>query len=220
MIVNDKGFTKMVAMLSDMGYRSSWAILNATNYGLPQSRRRCFMVSEYGGSIFDFPPGWELTICAGNLLESDVDPYYYIETERIEKMEEHWHCPPGDDIWMSGNLRICGKLKGNYDRMTRIYSSDLCAPTITTRGGKNGNIPCIHDGEAVRVITEREAWRFMGFDDERIDRAFAVEPSRSKRYKAAGNSIAVPVLMEIFRKMFLDIPLTVQRSLDDWEVKA
>ena len=242
MIVRDKGFKDMVAVLSDLGYRSSWSVLNAADYGLPQSRQRCFMVSEYNGNIFDFPPGWELPIRARDLLESDVDPYYHIKIEKIEKMEKHrirqedngrgfgWNPIAEDDILntvttnpnrhASGNyLRIAGKLKGNYEKQSRIYSSDLCIPTIDHRGGKGGHLN-IADGEIVRVITEREAWRFMGFDDERIDRAFAVEPSRSKRYKAAGNSIAVPVLMEIFRKMFLDISLTVQRSLDDWEVKA
>lgn len=56
----------------------------------------------------------------------------------------------------------------------------------------------------IRYLTERECWRLMGFDDDRIDRAFSIEPSKNARYKAAGNSIVVPVLEAIFSRMLTE----------------
>ena len=56
----------------------------------------------------------------------------------------------------------------------------------------------------IRYLTERECFRLMGQKDEAIDRILKAEPSKSRRYKMAGNSIVVDVLAEIFRGMYLD----------------
>lgn len=53
----------------------------------------------------------------------------------------------------------------------------------------------------IRRITEREAWRLMGFTDEDYSRAEATGISRNQLYKQAGNSIVVNVLEAIFRQM-------------------
>lgn len=53
----------------------------------------------------------------------------------------------------------------------------------------------------IRRITEREAWRLMGFTDEDYSRAEATGVSRNQLYKQAGNSIVVNVLEAIFRQM-------------------
>ena len=56
----------------------------------------------------------------------------------------------------------------------------------------------------IRRITEREAWRLMGFTDEDYSRAEATGISRNQLYKQAGNSIVVNVLEAIFRQMLPD----------------
>lgn len=53
----------------------------------------------------------------------------------------------------------------------------------------------------IRRITEREAWRLMGFSDEDFDKAKAAGVSNTQLDKQAGNSIAVNVLMAIFKEM-------------------
>ena len=53
----------------------------------------------------------------------------------------------------------------------------------------------------IRRITEREAWRLMGFTDEDFDKAAAAGVSNAQLDKQAGNSIVVDVLMAIFREM-------------------
>ena len=70
----------------------------------------------------------------------------------------------------------------------------------------------------VRYITPREAWRLMNFTDEQIDRAFEVTPSKTQRYKQAGNSIVVACLEHIFKGMYIDDTWEQpkQKSLDDW----
>lgn len=41
--------------LSQMGYRSYVSILNSKDYGIPQNRKRCFMVSCLGDYYYEFP---------------------------------------------------------------------------------------------------------------------------------------------------------------------
>ncbi len=53
----------------------------------------------------------------------------------------------------------------------------------------------------IRRITEREAWRLMGFTDEDYSKAEATGNSRNQLYKQAGNSIDVNVLEAISRQM-------------------
>jgi DNA (cytosine-5)-methyltransferase 1 len=52
---------------------------------------------------------------------------------------------------------------------------------------------------SVRMLTEREAHRLMGFTDD-----YKIVVSRAQAYKQAGNSIVVDVLEHLFRKMFID----------------
>lgn len=53
----------------------------------------------------------------------------------------------------------------------------------------------------IRRLTEREAWRLMGFSDEDFDKAKESGVSEAQLGKQAGNSIVVDVLMAIFKEM-------------------
>lgn len=291
-------FTRMCKALEECGYRNDYAVLNALDYGVPQKRRRCFMVSEYRGEGFVFPEGKPFEGCLMDVLEKEVDEEYYLSPERIAKFEAHRVrqeengrnfgrspiSPEGvcnavttnPDRHASGNfLILAGNIRDwNYDKAGRVYSPEGCCPTIETPSG-GGKMPkivetvkwpngsnkagyseakvgdgvkiypdpsrynsggTVQDQKAgtlntyrgcgvgtvtedlrIRYITPREAWRLMGFDDVLIDRAFAVEPAKTARYKAAGNSIVVNVLEAIFRTMYAENRRRPgQRCLDDY----
>lgn len=55
----------------------------------------------------------------------------------------------------------------------------------------------------IRKLSARECWRLQGFSDEDYERA-AKFNSRTQLIKQAGNSICVPVLEAIFKKLFLE----------------
>lgn len=56
----------------------------------------------------------------------------------------------------------------------------------------------------VRYITEREAFRLMGQKDDAIDRILEIEKAKTRRYKLAGNSIVVDVLVDIFKGIYIN----------------
>ena len=74
------------------------------------------------------------------------------------------------------------------------------SPTITTG---TPSIHIIESADKIRRLTEREEWRLMGFTDEQFDAAAGAGATSRELYHQAGNSIVVPVLMEIFRSMNL-----------------
>lgn len=82
-------FQKWIMTLNEMGYVSSYAVMNAKDYGIPQNRKRCFMVSTLTKGKFDFPKGFPLETRLKDHLEDDVDESYYLSEERIKKFEEH-----------------------------------------------------------------------------------------------------------------------------------
>lgn len=71
-LVNSKNiahFNKWIAELNSYGYTSYWQLLNAKNFGVPQSRNRLFMISILNGEGFSFPTGWASDMCIADILE-------------------------------------------------------------------------------------------------------------------------------------------------------
>ena len=52
---NMRGFEQWIATLEELGYTSSWKILDPTEFGIPQNRPRVFLVSCLNGVKFEFP---------------------------------------------------------------------------------------------------------------------------------------------------------------------
>ena len=85
-------------------------------------------------------------------------------------------------------------------RRGRVQRGGKVSPTITTG---TPSIHIIESADKIRRLTEREEWRLMGFTDEQFDAAAGAGATSRELYHQAGNSIVVPVLMEIFRSMNL-----------------
>ena len=62
------------------------------------------------------------------------------------------------------------------------------------------NFDTIHDGVRIRRLTPKECFRLQGFPDEYFERARAAN-SDSQLYKQAGNTVSVPVIYEIARRL-------------------
>jgi len=66
---NIKAFEEWIDSLTEMGYTSSWALLNTKDFDVPQNRNRCFMVSIRNGGKFEFPKAIPQTRKLINVLE-------------------------------------------------------------------------------------------------------------------------------------------------------
>ena len=80
---NVKHFAKWVEKLESLGYKNKWEILNAKDFGIPQNRERCFMVSFLGDYYYDFPKTIPLKLRLKDMLEKEVDEKYYLSDKMI-----------------------------------------------------------------------------------------------------------------------------------------
>ena len=78
---NVEHFNKWLAKLESLGYQNYFQILNAKDYGIPQNRARCFMVSCLEDAFYEFPKPIKLELRLIDMLETEVDEKYYLSDE-------------------------------------------------------------------------------------------------------------------------------------------
>ncbi|OME55609.1 DNA (cytosine-5-)-methyltransferase [Paenibacillus odorifer] len=174
-------FNNYLAKLSQLGYKNSFNVLNAMDFGIPQSRDRVFVVSVLGGKEFNFDKiERKKCIHIDNYLQSnnDVSDEYIVQAPSM--------------------VAAIGNKKG----IRRVPIIDTHCYTITERQDRapNSGVVSIGDGR-YRYLTELECWRLQGYSDEDFYAAAKVNKKRAL-YKQAGNSIPVPIFESIFREIF------------------
>ena len=78
-----KDFAKWLGKLESLGYKCYWKVLNAKDFGIPQNRERCFMISILGDYFYGFPQTISLTYKLVNVLETKVDEKFYLSQKAI-----------------------------------------------------------------------------------------------------------------------------------------
>ena len=82
-IDNLQDFNKWKSRLEQLGYKNYFQDLIATDYGIPQTRNRCFMVSILGDYSYTFPKPIPLKLKLKDMLEDNVDEKYYLSDKMI-----------------------------------------------------------------------------------------------------------------------------------------
>ena len=98
--------------------------------------------------------------------------------------------------WHENNLLSIGGVYTNDSQ--RFNRGVLPGLSRTLKASKSD--AGIYDGFQIRKLTPRECWRLQGFPDWAFDRAKEVN-SDSQLYKQAGNSVTVPVIHDIARRL-------------------
>ena len=70
--------------LESLGYSNFVQLLNSKDYGIPQNRNRCFMVSLLGDWHYTFPKKKKLELKLKDLLEEEVDEKYYLSEDMLK----------------------------------------------------------------------------------------------------------------------------------------
>ena len=76
-------FNKWKDRLEELGYKNYFQDLIATDYGIPQTRNRCFMVSILGDYSYTFPKSTPLKLKLKDMLEDNVSEKYYLSEKMI-----------------------------------------------------------------------------------------------------------------------------------------
>lgn len=183
MVANHNRYLKE---MDKLGYTSSFKILDARDFGLPQARERVFTISLLGDEVFNFDDliNYPMRDIHEFLLPNDEVPSVY-------------------DVTQPSILNAIGN-KG-IKRATIIQDY---AYTITTRQDRTPAQIIDCGNGRYRFLTELECWRLQGYTDEDFKAAQSVHIKRGRYYmplyKQAGNSIPVTIFESIFRKLILN----------------
>ncbi|MCM3736431.1 DNA cytosine methyltransferase [Bacillus cytotoxicus] len=182
-------FNKYLSQMKRIGYTNSFKVLNAMDFGIPQKRERVFTISILGEKEFDFSKLAKKPMRPiEEFLERNVDEKYTIKSpSMLSKIGKN------DSGSFSG-------------RLTPITDY---AWTITTKQNRCPNSGIVSNGDGkYRLLTEKECWRLMGFNDEDFAEVLKAHPTRNGcqngiLYKLAGNSIVVDVMEAIFEVLLV-----------------
>lgn len=79
-------FQKWLDFLESKGYKSFWQDLNAKDFGVAQSRNRCFCVSLLGDYDYSFPEPKELDKTMADYLEEEISDNFYINSDKAHAL--------------------------------------------------------------------------------------------------------------------------------------
>ena len=113
---NMNSFQKWINRLEELGYKNYWQDLIATDYGIPQTRNRTFMVSILGDYNYTFPKPIPLKLKLKDMLEDSVDEKYYLSDKQINDIQS-WNA-----------------YEKPLENMEKTDKNNI-SPTLTTRSG-------------------------------------------------------------------------------------
>ena len=184
-----KEFLEWLEYLDNLGYNTTYSLINASKYGVPQNRVRVFAVSvlKSEGKIFEFPPEVPLRLQLEDIIEECVDDRYYINPDRYKNVLSF----VGDKVRAKVNTKlgysemslggICKiDYPNSYNKRGRIQGGGRLSPTLMTT---DGGVVFVEKSGRVRRLTALEFWRFMGFDDEDYYRAASTGISETQLKK-------------------------------------
>ncbi len=155
---------------NDLRYKVFCDVLNSSDYGVPQTRNRTYIVCFANDSAqFEFPQKQELTLTLQDLLENEVDDRYFLSEKILPTILSDG--TGGYKAKSEIDLKIARPLCATMAKMHRA-----CQDNYVTQKGK------------VRRLTPRECARLQGFDD-----SFIIPVSDSQAYKQFGNAVTVNV---------------------------
>lgn len=180
--------------LKKIGYVIYWKVLDARNFGLPQMRKRIFIVGFRDGWLFKFPEGYTNSRpTIQDILEDEVFDQYTLTDETWERLKAY---------------KKKQEAKGNGFGYQMI-DPDGCAYTLVAHYGQDPytNIYPQEDDNP-RRLTPRECARLQGFPED-----FVLHPSDTKAWKQLGNSIPVPVVSEIIKRIQVSLQKKKKKKL-------
>ena len=196
MLSHDKGQTWATInnVFQSLGYSIKVFKVNARDYGIPQDRKRIFVVGSLVENNMEEPKKVQLTKFVEDYLEDKIPAKYYLGekgfsfvtnpaySNRARINRTVMMCQKANQQFnWNGDFRfeVYDKKKHNREIMDRAYLGEY--------NGQKG---------VARQLTPRECFRLMGFNDD-----YRIVVHDNMAWRQAGNAIVVNVLEAIIDEM-------------------
>lgn len=214
---HDKGQTLHIALnaLKEAGYRPFWHILNSYDFGVPQYRERWYCVAvRQDIQTFNFPEGEGRNTKLKDIVDTENrDPRLQLNDFERERIKFHFaNVSENPRVKHDNSMYEPNTKKGKHgvysfqkpDGALRFHVGDHAktqiqeafyscldtyAPTIIAN-----RVPKLWD--IGRKLSVEESLKLQGFP-----KAFEFPVSMGQSYKQLGNSVTVPVIDAIIKRM-------------------
>lgn len=229
LLSHDKGNTFEVVKntFEDLGYKYYYQVLNAKDYGIPQSRSRIFVIGFKNKEIeFKFPEKKELNLKMAHFLEEKVDDKYYLSENQIDFIRRPLAIKK-KYTQINGDIALCQRARQQYNLSgdfvdDKYYLSDKLIAYVLNEGTKNFKIKPSIDTDVAKTLLASMHKMHRASIDNYVTGAkgklrkltpreclrlmgfcdsFKQVVSDIQMYKQAGNSIVVDVLMSIIEEI-------------------
>ena len=192
---NKEDFQQWISFLESIGYKNYWKDLNAKDFGVPQNRKRCFMVSLLGNYTYHFPSHKnDTSIKISDLLEDTVEEKYYLHSDKAKKLIEQLN---ERNVLTESTSKMCVDGTINNPREKEIAN---CIPARYDCGvsnlQSNGNM----------VVEKMQKTNVVGTMDNTLDhtfesanRVYSTEGIAPTIHTCAGGGTGIKILTDEYR---------------------
>lgn len=210
LVNHDKGHTFATildGLKNELGYHVHYQVLNTKDFGVPQDRKRIYIVGFQNDLPFSFPEPVPLNKFVGDILEENpVHDFYYLSQTYLDGLKRHQqrHQAKGHGFGFrvldpTGISTTC--VVGNMGRERNLIK-DIPRPRAVGRTGTPLN------SEGIRKLTVREYARLQGFPDD-----YNFSDKVTVAYKQIGNAVSVPVAEAVAQKVKEALELAPKESI-------
>lgn len=209
LLTHDDGHTWQVMkdVLQSLNYRiEEPQILNASDYGIPQSRRRVFVIGireDIECERFHYPQPRPLKYTMQDFLEDNcASGHFKYDKQTGELIIEKVKGKPDPKFTLTPAVQKYVLAGGTANYRTSQETDLPIARTLMKmmtqhhRAGVDNYITVQKEPLVLRQLSDREALRLMGYPDD-----FIIAVSSMQTLRQAGNSIVVDVMMSIVKEI-------------------
>ena len=204
-LTHDKGKTweTMRNVFDDLGYYYKYQILDAKDYGIPQGRRRIFVVGFKDirkCSAFSFPKKKELKFTMQDFLLDNCAEGHFVNKDGEIKLIEGGQEPPKECFLSEKLLKyvLSPGTKNFYHPTDNKIDLPIARAILSTQGNSHRSSVnnYVTSNGKIRALHPRESLRLMGFPD-----SFKIVVSKAQSYRQSGNSIVVDVMLAVVKEI-------------------
>lgn len=192
---------------NDLNYKiAEPQVLNASDYGIPQTRRRLFVIGireDIECEPFVYPEVSSLQYTMQDFLEDNCAYGHFNYDKKDGKLiVEKFAGSPDKKFTLTSAVQkyVLAGGTSNYKTSTEtdlpIARTLMKMMTQHHRAGVDNYITVQKDPLVLRQLSDREALRLMGYPD-----TFKIAVSSMQTLRQAGNSIVVDVMMSIVKQI-------------------
>lgn len=221
---NDCGKTweKMKEVFEELGYNIYFtnqgkpSVLNALDYGIPQSRNRIFVVG-FRSDIelkkeFVFPKAIPLEHNMSDFLLDNTPYGCFLPKQTLNFIKSNKKEEIGEKYFLSERIKKTILSAGPNDMYGEPeINRDIALPLLSSmhKMHRAGTDNYVTTNDRIRRLTPRECLRLMGFSD-----VWKIVVSDTPMYQQAGNSIVVDVLINILNQIIEAYPLLISENIE------